>query len=65
MDTLLFLALSLGGVTAFMHSQYGLAGWLLAATVVTRIEGVGLAMLVGLAVVGGGHRPGSVTGSRR
>lgn len=51
MDTLLFLTLALGSLAAFVHGYYRLVGWLLAALVITRIEGLGVLLLLGLAVL--------------
>jgi len=53
MDTLLFLALALGSLAAFVRGHYRLTGWLLAAVIITRIEGVGVAVLLGLAALVG------------
>jgi hypothetical protein len=46
MDTLLFLGLSLGSLVSLVHKKYLLSGWLLAALILTRIEGLGLASLL-------------------
>lgn len=52
MDTHLFLALGLGSLAAFVHRRYQLVRWLLAALMLTRIEGIGLLpILVGAAVL--------------
>jgi len=50
MDTLLFLALALGSLASFVYRKYFLSGCLLAALILTRIEGAGLAFLLCLAV---------------
>jgi hypothetical protein len=52
MDTLLFLALALGSLAVFVRHNYHLASWLLGALILTRIEGLGLAMLLALAACG-------------
>lgn len=51
MDTLLFLALALSSLAAFVRGHYRLTGWLLAAVMITRIEGLGVALLLGLAAL--------------
>jgi hypothetical protein len=49
METLLFLALALWSLVAYVRGRYGWAGGLLAALSVTRIEALGLVFLLALA----------------
>jgi hypothetical protein len=51
METALFLALSLAAIAAFSRERYGLAGGALALLVVTRVEGLAVVGLLGLALV--------------
>ncbi len=51
METALFLALSLAAMAAFSRERYGLAGGALALLVLTRVEGLAVVGLLGLALV--------------
>lgn len=46
MDTLLFLALSIGSLTLFVYGKHHWVKWLLAALILTRIEGIILTVLL-------------------
>jgi hypothetical protein len=56
METALFLALGLAAILAFCRDRHGLAGLALALLLLTRVEGVALAGVLGLALVLRGRR---------
>lgn len=49
MDAIMFLALSLASLVAFVYGKDSLAGWLLAALILTRLEGLGLVCAICIA----------------